>query len=72
MGRPAKHADGSSGIYDYHSAAQALGVSEYRLRRMVRDREIGYSKSGHIVRFSRAHLDEWMRRNEVKPIRLQA
>jgi excisionase family DNA binding protein len=62
-------AAGTRPLIDIATVAEWLGVGERHVRRLVSERRIPYVKWGHYVRFDPAHIDEWLRANEVPPTR---
>ena len=51
-------------VYDYDRAAAALGISPSFLRKQVMAGRIMHSKLGRSVRFTRAHLDDYLAATE--------
>jgi excisionase family DNA binding protein len=54
---------------DIATVAEWLGVGERHVRRLISERRIPFVKWGHFVRFDRAQVDEWLRMNQVAPMR---
>lgn len=47
-------------------AAPYLGASEYKLREMVRRKEIPHYRVGNRILFRKATIDEWINEQEEK------
>jgi excisionase family DNA binding protein len=62
-------AAGARPLIDIATVAEWLGVGERHVRRLISERRIPYVKWGHYVRFDSAQIDEWLRTNEVPPMR---
>jgi excisionase family DNA binding protein len=45
--------------------AECLAISERHVRRLVSERRIPYLKIGHLVRFDRAVVDQWLTGREI-------
>ena len=54
-------------LFTLEEAAQILKIKESRLRKAVFRRELRFVKLGALVRFKRAHLEEWITRRTFGP-----
>ena len=52
-------------LYNIEEAAKLLNIKVSRLRSAIFKKEISYIKLKHLIRFTRAHLEEWIQRNEI-------
>ena len=52
-----------------HDAACYLGVSNSKIYKMIAQHSIPYRKVGASIRLGSYELDEWMRKEMVKPIK---
>lgn len=59
----------SRSLIDISQVAEELGVSVRHVRRLVSERRIPYLKWGHLLRFDRQDLDEWLRNARRDPLR---
>ena len=55
-------------LYTVEEAAQLLKIKESRLRKAVFRKEVRFVKLGALVRFKRAHLEEWINRRTFGPL----
>ena len=47
-----------------------LNVNERWMRRAVAERRIRFTKAGHLLRFRKSWLDDYLRENEQSPIKV--
>lgn len=57
---------GNQLLYSIDEASKILNIKVSRLRMAVFRREIGHVKLNRLVRFSKSHLEEWIRQGEVR------
>jgi excisionase family DNA binding protein len=55
-------------LFTIEEAAHVLNVKVSRLRSAVFKKEIGHIKLNRLVRFTQAHLEEWIKRGEVSQL----
>lgn len=53
-------------ILTFQEATNYLNVSKYWLRRAVRNKKLKYIKVGHLVRFKKSDLDEFIEENTFR------
>lgn len=56
-------------LMDMHAAAQMLGICYRTLQEIVYKREIGFVKIGRIYRFRPEDLNEFIKKNYIKPVK---
>jgi excisionase family DNA binding protein len=54
-----------SNLMDIGGVAELLSVRVRYVRRLVAERRIPYIKLGHLLRFDRVQIDEWLERSRV-------
>ena len=54
-------------LMDLPAVAERLGVGHRHIRRLVAERRIPYLKCGHLLRFHRDEIEEWLDAARVGP-----
>lgn len=56
-------------VYSVEEVAAMYGVSRSSIYRAIQDREIGFVQIRGGIRFTRTHIDDYLRRSEHKPVK---
>lgn len=57
----------ASDVLTVKQAARYLTISESSLRKMIKDRQIPFNKLRRRYVFSRAQIDDWLKRTSIPP-----